>query len=192
VVVCGIRAGEAFPDGSVLPGRGGNAGGQGWVPVRSREVMVPQAAGRRYGIAGDFAPVLAAARAAFAADCGYAAAMAAAAVEAGRREHAAALRAQLSTAARRAVSACAARTGEFTCTSAAACGTGSCRFASGVLAGLDVPAPPGRLARPVNHAVREGFALTAAAGQLAAAVPYVVAVRVSSADCARAADAPAA
>lgn len=137
-----------------------------------------------------YAADIRAARRAFAADAGYAAAMARAAVEVAARGHLAVLRASLAQGCHQAVSACEARRGEFTCTETAACGTGGCRFAAGPASGLRVPAGPGRQPRPANHASsgQPGFGLGPATAALSAAVPYVAGVRVAAADTCRAAD----
>ncbi len=141
------------------------------------------------GITRGFAPALRAARAAFAADSGYAEEMAKAAVAVAAREHAAALRALLSAGMSAAATSCAAARGQFTCSASAACGTGDCRFAAGVLSDLHVPAAPGRLPRPANHQ-GGGFSSAAALAALEQAVPYVTGARVTSADCATARDCP--
>jgi hypothetical protein len=124
---------------------------------------------------------LAAALGAFAADERYAAAIARDAVTMRERAHAAGLRSAVRSAAARAVAACAA-TGAR-CTLATACGTGACRFATGIYRRLDAPAGPGRTARPPGHErAGEGFDVGAAAAQLGALVPWRDGVPV--ADCA--------
>jgi hypothetical protein len=93
--------------------------------------------------------------AAFAADFSYAASMANAAVVLLRKRHAGVQRTALRDASAAAVALCASQEGAFRCAAAAPCGTGDCRLARGVLAGLPVPAsgrPRGpALARPANH-----------------------------------------
>ncbi len=141
------------------------------------------------GSASGFTAALRAAKAAFAADSGYAEEMAKAAVAVAAREHAAALRGLLSAGMSAAATSCAAARGQFTCSATAACGTGDCRFAAGVLATLSAPAAPGRLPRPANHQ-GGGFSSAAALAALEQAVPYVTGARISSADCATARDCP--
>jgi hypothetical protein len=120
---------------------------------------------------------------ALATDERYAAAIARDAVTIRQRAHAAGIRSSVRSAVARAVAACNARRGQFTCSEPSACGTGSCRFAAAPYAALDVPAPPGRVIRPFNHASRgEGFSADAAADQLVQARPWRAGVPVS--DCA--------
>lgn len=120
---------------------------------------------------------------ALATDERYAAAIARDAVVLRQRAHAAGIRSSVRAAVSRAVAACNARRGEFTCSEATACGTGTCRFAQLAYAGLDVPAGPGRLIRPHNHAeAGAGFSEASAAAQLAEEVPWRAGVPVS--DCA--------
>lgn len=140
--------------------------------------------------ASRFTAALRAAKAAFRADSGYAEEMAKAAVAVAAREHGAALRTLLSAGMSGAAASCAARRGQFTCSASAACGTGDCRFAAGVLSDLHVPAAPGRLPRPANH-TGGGFSSAAALTALEQAVPYVTGVRLTSADCATAHERPA-
>lgn len=141
------------------------------------------------------AGALAAARAAFGRDFGYAEAMARAAVVLREREHVARLRGLLAAGVSSATAACrAAGPGSDSyagpCMVSSACGTGGCRFASGVLAEVEVPAGPGRLVRPPAHAraAGGGFGLSAAAAELAVRVPLAAGVHARSADSARAAD----
>lgn len=161
-------------------------------PVTKAAFMSAIAAALDAALAGEpalhYAADIKAARRAFGADAGYAAAMARAAVDVSAREHLAGLRASLARGAAAAVSACAERRGEFACAETSACGTGGCRFAAGLLSTLRVPAGPGRLPRPANH-TPGGFGLGPATAALAAAVPFTVGVRVHAADTARAADA---
>lgn len=129
-----------------------------------------------------FAAELAGARAAFGSDAGYAAEMAAAAVAARQAAHVTRLRTLAATAVREALAACEARSGEFSCAASSACGTGDCRLASGVMTSLRVPAGPGRLPRPGNHAhAGRGFGAGPALAALEQQVPFTVGVRVSSA-----------
>lgn len=129
-----------------------------------------------------FAAELAGARNAFGSDAGYAAAIAAAAVQARRDGHSARLREMVTAAVRGAVQACEARRGEFSCSASSACGTGDCRLASGLLAGLCVPAGPGRVPRPGNHAhAGRGFGTGPVMAALEQAVPFTVGVHVSAA-----------
>jgi len=146
-----------------------------------------------------FADDLARAREAFGSDAGYAAAMAAAAVQHRRDGHSSRLRAMVTSAAREAVAACEARAGEFSCAAVSACGTGDCRLARGVLAGLadssgsPAPAGPGRLSRPANHAQSgRGFGTVNALQALEKAIPFTVGVHVSGAASARGAGSVAA
>lgn len=186
-------AGGPYRRSVLLPPGGRGAAGR---PAAKAAFMAALAAVLEQAAAAEparhFAADLAGARAAFVTDSGYAAAMAKAAVAVMEREHAASRRAALSQAVHRALSACDARRGEFACTAAAACGTGDCRFAAGPLAAAVVPAGPGRVPRPVNHArAGTGFGTAAAAAALEAAVPFAVAVRVCSADGSIAGDAVA-
>jgi len=120
--------------------------------------------------------------AAFAEDERYAAAIARDAVTMRERAHAAGLRSAVRSAAARATAACAA-SGLGPCALATACGTGACRFASGVYRRLSAPAGPGRIARPPGHvSAGEGFSEAQAAAQLAGLVPWRAGVPV--ADCA--------
>ena len=142
-----------------------------------------------------FSADLSAARAAFGSDCGYAEQMAGAAVALAAREHAASLRAALTAQMGSAMAACSRAAGQFTCTVTSACGTGACRFASGPAAApeMEVPACPGRVLRPSNHASPgSGFGAGPAQAALLSHLPHVVGARAVSRDYARAADAPAA
>jgi hypothetical protein len=120
-----------------------------------------------------------AALAAFTSDHSYAALMAAAAVALLRKRHQTSLRAQLREASSDAVASCARLDGRFQCAAAAPCGTGDCRLARGVLAGLAVPDHPapfargGLLRRPGNH-VQAGcdFSADAMLGVLQEARPW--------------------
>lgn len=126
---------------------------------------------------------LAAWSAALGTDERYAAAIARDAVALRARAHAAGIRSAVRSAVTRAIAACNGRRGEFSCTEAAACGTGGCRFAQPPYRELDAPAGPGRLVRPANHAqAGQGFSEAAAAGQLTQARPWRAGVPV--ADCA--------
>jgi hypothetical protein len=190
-----VRAEEQAP---ACSGRGA-AGRPVTKTAFMRAVSAALAAAGRAEPARHFAGDLEQAMAAFSSDSGYAAAMARAAVAVAGREHAAALRAQASQAVHQAVSACDARRGQFACAAVSACGTGDCRLAAGPLAApaMAVPAPPGRLPRPANHArAGTGFGIAAALAALEAAVPFDVTaaartVRVPGADRATAADAAA-
>lgn len=190
---CDYRAAAAPFLGTGPAGSGGPWGrGAAGRPVTRQAFMAAisaaLAAARDAEPARHYAVTVHAARAAFASDSGYAAAMAKAAVTAAQREHAAALRAFLDEGVRRATASCAASQGQFTCTVTAACGTGQCRFAAGVLASFDVPAGRGRIPRPASHVPGGGFSTAAALAALESAVPYVAGVRVSSGDCAVALD----
>jgi hypothetical protein len=96
-----------------------------------------------------------AAMAAFAVDCSYVTSMANNAVAVLRKRYAAGRRVALRAASQAAVALCSSRPGAFRCAAVAPCGTGDCRLARGVLAGLDVPAAREArgpaLARPGNH-----------------------------------------
>ena len=183
--------------GSPSPGGSSTGRGAAGRPVTRQAFMAALAAALDAARAAEpalhFAAEIGAARRAFAADAGYAAAMARAAVDVAGREHLSSLRLLLAQGSHRAVSACEARRGQFTCTETAACGTGGCRFASGALSQLTVPAGPGRMPRPGNHASlparTRGFGLGPALAALEAAVPHVVGVRVAAADSVHAADA---
>ena len=178
-----------------LPAAGGR-GAAGRPVTRTafmRAIAAVLDAAARAEPARHFASRLDAARDAFGSDAGYAAAMASAAVAVLEREHAARLAAVLSAGVRTATAACEARRGEFSCAAVSACGTGDCRLASSrrPLAGLAVPAGPGRVPRPGNHErAGRGFGTSAALAALGAAVPFDAAaaagtVRVSGSDCAR-------
>jgi len=134
-----------------------------------------------------------AARAAFGADFSYAAAMAAAAVAVRRKRHLAALRAQLQQAARAAVSACAGASLAASCAVVTPCGTGACRYACGVLAGISAPSQGGRLARPEGYAgAAPTFSPDDALEDLAGLVPLVIGRPVRDDDRAGGADGTAA
>jgi hypothetical protein len=121
-------------------------------------------------------------RSALATDERYAAAIARDAVAARQRAHAAGIKSALHAAVARAVAACGASAGQFTCTEAAACGTGQCRFAQPAYRELTAPAVPGKIIRPANHAeAGAGFSESGAAAELAAATPWRAGVPVS--DC---------
>jgi hypothetical protein len=105
---------------------------------------------------------VAAGLAAFGRDERYAAAMAREAVTVRERARAAGVRASVRTAVTRALAACGEAAGEFTCSEAAACGTGACRFASPAYRGATAPAGPGKFTRPANH-VRAGASFTESA-----------------------------
>jgi hypothetical protein len=121
-------------------------------------------------------------RSALAADERYASAMARDAVSVRQRAHAASIRSSVRSAVSRAITACGRAEGEFTCTEQTACGTGSCRFAQPPYWGLTVPAGPGRLTRPANHAQAGlGFSETEAAAQMVEQTPWRAGVPV--ADC---------
>jgi hypothetical protein len=177
------------------PGRG--AAGR---PEAKRAFMAALAAALAAAEAAEparaFAADLEQARAAFGSDAGYAAAMAGAAVTVLRREHDKSLRSRLAAGVRQAMAACASRAwpaGQAGCAAVSACGTGDCGLALPHLAGPAVPAGPGRLARPPGHVrAGEGFGTAGALAALAAAVPFTVAVRASSADAATVRDATAA
>lgn len=92
--------------------------------------------------------------AAFRTDHSYAALMADAAVAIMRRRHEAGLRAMVRDASAGAVATCSRLGGTFQCAATAPCGTGDCRLARGVLAGLSPSRPRQRgavLSRPGNH-----------------------------------------
>lgn len=96
-------------------------------------------------------PLTAEAYAAMACDVSYVMAMSRMAVSLMAKQHQWRLRSELRQAQQAAVGQCQARAGEFTCDSESACGTGSCRFASGIYRTLQTPAGKGRCARPANH-----------------------------------------
>jgi hypothetical protein len=155
--------------------------------MRAVSAALERAAAREPAL--HFAPDLAAAREAFSGDSGYAAAMASAAVRLLSDGHRRQLRASVAAASRAAAAECASRAGEFSCAAVSACGTGDCRLAPPHLAGAAVPASPGRVPRPANHArAGEGFGLAAAVIAAQAAAPFAVHVRVSSGDSAKAAE----
>lgn len=126
---------------------------------------------------------LEAALAAFRADERYAVAMARDAVTIRERAYVSGVRSAVRSAVTRAVSACGAMAGQFTCSAATACGTGSCRFAAPSCRQVTVAAAPGRFYRPVNH-VQAGTPFTdaGAAAQLAAAGSFRAGVQVWDAD----------
>lgn len=125
------------------------------------------------------------AMAAFSRDERYAAAIAEEAVSVLRRKHARTAREQLRQAADAAMVMCRAAAGDFACANAAACGTGSCRFADPRFTSLTVPAPSGRRARPANHASSGGHGTFSEAAALAAWLekhPYRPHISVRDAD----------
>ena len=173
-----------FPDGGYGPhqyGRGAAgrpATKQAFLHAIDEELRKAEAAEPARHFAGE----LGEARDAFGSDAGYAAAMAAAAVQARREAHSARLRALVTSAVRDAVTSCESRRGEFSCAASSACGTGDCRLASGLLTELTVPAGPGRVPRPGNHAqAGRGFGTGPALAELEQAVPFTVGVHVSAA-----------
>lgn len=93
-----------------------------------------------------FEPVMAESRIAFAIDSAYAVAMCHAASQILYKRRLWVVRKELRAASAAAVEACA--TQSFTCATASPCGTGSCRWATGDLALLDLPERPGKSARP--------------------------------------------
>jgi hypothetical protein len=89
---------------------------------------------------------------AFGGDERYAVAIARAATEARERSYAAGVRSAVRSAVARSVAACGAVAGQFSCSAATACGTGTCRFAVPAYRLVIAPAAPGRFTRPANHA----------------------------------------
>jgi hypothetical protein len=121
-------------------------------------------------------------RSAMARDYALPAAIASAASSLWRRDYQQRLRAQLRSAARQATAACEAKRGQYACALEGACGTGSCRFARGVMAAITVPAGEGRVPRPGNHQDPHGYSLAQALAALEAAQPMRIGVRVSDGD----------
>lgn len=96
-------------------------------------------------------PLAAEAYEAMRSDVSYVMAMAKMAVAAMARQHQWRLRSELRAAQADAMAKCGRAAGEFTCTAQSACGTGDCRFASGVYQIASAIAGDGKTARPVNH-----------------------------------------
>jgi hypothetical protein len=121
--------------------------------------------------------------AAFGDDERYAVAIARDATGARERAYAAGVRSAVRSAVTRAVAACGAAAGQFTCSAATACGTGSCRFAVPAYRGAVTAAAPGRFTRPANH-VEAGrpFTEAGAAAEIAARGGPLRGVQVWDAD----------
>lgn len=99
-----------------------------------------------------FGALLEAAYDAIGSDHAYSAAMARSAVVVQVKRHGWELRSQLRQAAHQAVSACDVERGEFSCSVKTACGTGECRFATGVLVEITkLAGDTGKMTRPFNH-----------------------------------------
>lgn len=134
----------------------------------------------------------AAAMKAFGSDERYAAQMAEDAVSVRRNRYARHAREQLRQAGDAAMAVCRASAGQFSCGTAAACGTGSCRFADPRFARLDVPAPAGRTSRPANHAAGGTWSENAALAAWLEEHPWKPRITVSDCDACVAADREAA
>jgi hypothetical protein len=127
--------------------------------------------------------------AAFGSDERYAVAIARAATEARERAYLAGVRSAVRSAVARAVAACGAAAGQFTCSAATACGTGSCRFASPAYRSVAVVAAVGRFTRPANHVqAGRGFTEAGAAAEVAASGGYGAGVQVWDSDALSAGD----
>ena len=125
------------------------------------------------------------AMAAFRSDERYAVMMASEAVSLRERSYAAGVRSSVRAAVSRAVALCGLRSGQFTCSSETACGTGACRFTSPAYRLVTAPAAPGRFTRPANH-VHAGAAFSEAdaAAEVTEAGGYRAGVQVWDADAA--------
>jgi hypothetical protein len=95
-----------------------------------------------------FSGVMAEALTAYAQDPAYAVAMTKQASTIQNKRDVWAIRTELRRAEETARTACAASSESFTCKVTSPCGTGNCRFATGDLRRLDIPATPGRTERP--------------------------------------------
>jgi hypothetical protein len=123
--------------------------------------------------------------AAFRSDERYAVVMAVEAVSLRERAYAAGVRSSVRAAVSRAVALCGARSGQFSCSSDTACGTGACRFAAPAHRAVSAPAAPGRFTRPANHVhAGAGFSEAAAAAEVTEAGGYRAGVQVWDADAA--------
>jgi len=115
-----------------------------------------------------FADVMAEAMVAYKLDVSYAVAMAAQASQILRKREVWAVRTELRAASAEAVAACAEQP-TFTCSSPSPCGTSAtCRFSSGSMTLLDVPAKPGQSLRPQPHTDGPSFDVEAAVKPLVA------------------------
>jgi hypothetical protein len=120
---------------------------------------------------------------AFGSDERYAVAIARAATDARERAYVTGVRSAVRSAVTRAVAACGAVAGQFSCSAATACGTGSCRFASPAYRVVVVVAAPGRFTRPANH-VQAGqpFTEAGAAAEISAGGARAQSVQVWDTD----------
>ena len=101
-------------------------------------------------------------------DASYAVAMCAQASQILRKREVWSVRSELRAASAEAVAACSQQPA-FTCSSPSPCGTSAtCRFSSGQLALLDVPAKPGRATRPQPHESGPTYDIEAAVKPLVA------------------------
>jgi hypothetical protein len=106
-------------------------------------------------------------------DVSYVMAMSKMAVSVLERQHTWQLRSKLHQAQQEAMVLCGQQAGEFTCDSKSACGTGTCRFASGDCRDITVPAGEGKTIRPANHHGGP-FSSDAALGELEELHPFRV------------------
>lgn len=187
---CDYRS-VAAPYKHLFPSRRGQRGASGQPSTKLAFIYALRQVSLacRENPASMYTALVAEALAAFGRDERYAAEIAREAVRQGRARHQAAARARLRSAIHRAVSACEARAGEFTCTYRGVCGTGSCRFAAGDLVQVAEDAVPGRLTRPANHVSGASFDPAAPLAAYLELRPYIVGVKVASADAARGSDA---
>jgi hypothetical protein len=88
------------------------------------------------------------------------------------KQHAWRLRSELRQAQSEAMIECSGHS--FACESRSACGTGTCRFASGVYADINSPAGPGKTARPANHVSGGSFSSDPALVELGECIPFRV------------------
>jgi hypothetical protein len=117
-------------------------------------------------------PLVAEAYAAMTRDVSYVMAMSEMAKSVLARQHQWRLRAELRQAQGEAMIECSGHT--FVCESRSACGTGDCKFASGVFADLTSIAFPGKTPRPANHAAGGAFSSDAALAELERLRPFRV------------------
>jgi hypothetical protein len=117
-------------------------------------------------------PLIAEACEAMSRDVAYVMAMSEMAKSVLAKQHAWRLRSELRQAQGEAMIECSGH--NFTCHSRSACGTGTCRFASGVYADLTSIASPGKTPRPANHADGGSFSADAALAELGERLPFRV------------------
>jgi hypothetical protein len=117
-------------------------------------------------------PLVAEAYEAMAKDVAYVMAMSEMAKNVLAKQHAWRLRSELRQAQSEAMIECSGET--FICESKSACGTGTCRFATGIYSDITAPASPGKTPRPANHADGRPFSSEPALVQLGELMPFRV------------------